>query len=179
LYTHQVQFDFAEQKMGSIPADRERHPLRHIPFSLCLMSAITCTQALILTFTPVADGFSPTSCPTFPLISTRSAGGLSNSLLDLSIATYDKKAKGFNLAFIFTTDKAKRVVARLLSDVSSVYQSQARPAIRIWSEYVSWMNLSSVYLRRSGCLYMYTRPTWLPEAALPPEAYLGTWDLPS
>jgi hypothetical protein len=37
------------------------------------------------------------------------------------------------------------------------------------------MNLSTSYLRRSGCLYVYTGPTLLPEAAVPPEAYLGTW----
>ena len=53
-----------------------------------------------------------------------------------------------------------------LSDVRVFRQSQARLAIRIWPEYVRWMNLSSVCLRRSGCLYMYTL---LPEAALSPE----------
>src|SRR3954452_24772741 len=32
------------------------------------------------------------------------------------------------------------------------------------------MNLSSIYLRRCGCLYMYPGPTLLPEAVLSPEA---------
>src|SRR5271170_6911794 len=46
-----------------------------------------------------------------------------------------------------------------------------------------WMNLSSVYLRRSGCPYMYTGPI-LPPAATsapdtcPAEASLYSWSVP-
>jgi hypothetical protein len=46
-----------------------------------------------------------------------------------------------------------------------------------------WMNLSSVYLRRSGCLYVYTGPI-LPPAATsapgtyPAEASLYIWSVP-
>src|SRR5947209_3148528 len=42
-----------------------------------------------------------------------------------------------------------------------------------------WMNLFSVYLRRRGCLYMYTEPTLLPEAAWSPEATLTPGTCPA
>jgi hypothetical protein len=59
------------------------------------MSAMTSTQASILTFTPAADGFGATSWnvirTTFPLTSTRSAGGLSRRRYSIApeVANYD------------------------------------------------------------------------------------------
>src|SRR5205085_7457179 len=46
-----------------------------------------------------------------------------------------------------------------------------------------WMNLSSVYLRRSGCLHMYNGPTLPPEATsapgtCPAKASLYSWSAP-
>ena len=50
----------------------------------------------------------------------------------------------------------------------------------VWSR---WMNLSSVYLRRSGCLYMYTGPILPPAATSAPGTYLAgvslySWSVP-
>ena len=86
-----------------------------------------------------------------------------------------KEAPGVSGAFKGTARGRARSCVRLL-----VTCFNRRASLRLESGLKSrLMNLSSSYLRRSGCLYMYTGPTLLPEAVLSPESYLGTWDLPT
>jgi hypothetical protein len=73
---------------------------------------------MILILTRVADGFTVTSwsvtLATSPLISTRFAGGLLNYVLEQFLLRLATKKKGvLTESFIFTTDNAKRVVAKL------------------------------------------------------------------
>lgn len=96
LLSPYAQFHSAEQTMDSIPADREHHP-HPTPF-LCHVSALTCTQVLILTLTRAGDGFIAigwnVSCATLHLTLTRFAGGLSNCVLELLLSRLMTKKKG-------------------------------------------------------------------------------------
>ena len=114
---HHAQFHSAEQAMSSIPAARERHPPHLTPLSL----SHQCTDMYI--------GLDPHVYTSGRWLLRDKLqrdsryinfdfDALCRKVVELcpgaaSIATYDKKEGGFNRVFIFTTDNAKRVVARL------------------------------------------------------------------
>ena len=112
---HRAQFHSAEQSMGSILPARERHPHEPPPFSLSHQCTYTCLDPYNYTS---GRWLRRDKLERDSRYIPFDFDALCRRVVELcpgavSIKTYDKQEGGFNRVFIFTTDNAKRVVARL------------------------------------------------------------------